>query len=196
MHFLRATTALCPLVWLLAAVPSQAGDADLTSPAAFFPGGMLGVQIGSPWQAAKASAAFTGLTCQSADPSADVFDEVCFFKTSSRFEGAQVIDGFIVRKGDRLVLIGAGISIKNLDDPLAEAVMRRFQSEVHARFQQTGDDVLFVNLPERHLSASELAGFAQTAPVLLVELQPEEKELAVFYGYLAPVNAFSALTPN
>jgi hypothetical protein len=125
-----------------------------------------------------------------------VFDEICFFQTSSRVAGAEIHDGFIVRKGDAVILIGTGITIQNPDDPLAETVMRDFASNVHAKFQQTGGDVLFVNLPARHLSAAELQGFSRTAPVLLVELEPKGNELAVFYGYLAPVNAFSALASN
>jgi hypothetical protein len=67
---------------------------------------------------------------------------------------------------------------------------------VHAKFQHTGPDVLFVNLPETPMSAGELAGYSQTAPVLLVELEPKGNELAVLYGYLAPVNAFSAMASN
>jgi hypothetical protein len=46
----------------------------------------------------------------------------------------------------------------------------------------------------RDLSATELAGFSRAAPVVLVELEPTGHELAVFYGYLDSVNAFSALT--
>jgi hypothetical protein len=46
------------------------------------------------------------------------------------------------------------------------------------------------------MSAQEMKGFSRTAPVLLVELEPKGNELAVFYGYLAPVNAFSALASN
>ncbi len=162
--------------------------------AAFFPGGMLGLQIGSPWRSSKKTAALGRLACQLAKDNADLFDEVCFFKTSSRVAGAKIHDGFIVRKGERVVLIGTGISIKDADDPLAESVMRDFEAEVHAGFQHTGADVLFVNMPEKRMSDAELAGFSQTAPVLLVELEPKGHELAVFYGYLASVNAFSAMT--
>jgi hypothetical protein len=32
--------------------------------------------------------------------------------------------------------------------------------------------------------------------VLLVELEPKGNELAVFYGYLASVNVFSAMTAD
>ena len=183
-------------------VPAWAGDSatasgmDPMSPAAFFPGGILGVQLGSPWEAVKKSPALSGLTCEPRTDGAEVFDEICFFRTSSRVAGAEIHDGFIVGKGDAVILIGTGITIKNPDDPLAETVMRDFASNVHAKFQQTGSDVLFVNLPARHMSAQELQGFSRTAPVLLVELEPKGNELAVFYGYLAPVNAFSALTSN
>ena len=183
-------------------VPAWAGDSatasgmDPMSPATFFPGGILGVQLGSPWEAVKKSPALSGLTCEPRTDSAEVFDEICFFRTSSRVAGAEIHDGFIVGKGDAVILIGTGITIKNPDDPLAETVMRDFASNVHAKFQQTGSDVLFVNLPARHMSAQELQGFSRTAPVLLVELEPKGNELAVFYGYLAPVNAFSALASN
>jgi hypothetical protein len=172
----------------------QAANLEPVSPAAFFPGGMLGVQIGSSWETSKRNPSLDRLTCQPSDGNADVFDEICFFKTTSRVAGAEIHDGFIVRKGDRLVLIGTGISIKNADDPLAESVMRDFESQIHAKFQHTGADVLFMNMPEKRMSPGELAGYSQTAPVLLVELEPKGNELAVFYGYLAPVNAFSALT--
>jgi len=157
---------------------------------------MLGVQLGSPWEAIRKSPALSGLTCQTSAEAADLFDEICFFQTASRVAGAEIHDGFVVRKGDAVVLIGTGITIKNPDDPLAETVMRDFAANVHAKFQQTGGDVLFVNLPPRHMSAQELQGFSRTAPVLLVELEPKGDELAVFYGYLAPVNAFSSLTSN
>jgi hypothetical protein len=188
-------------LWLCASLLAfgpvgQAGDLTPVSPAVFLPGGMLGVQIGTSWEMSKKSPTLSQLTCQPNDGAAGSFDEVCFFKTSSRVAGAETHDGFMVRKGDRVVLIGTGIAIKNADDPLAEAVMRDFQLQVHAHFQQTGADVLFVNLPEKRLSAGELVGFSQTAPVLLVELEPKGNELAVFYGYLAPVNAFSALTSD
>jgi hypothetical protein len=183
-------------VSLGAFTPVRAGDLDPVSPAAFFPGGMLGIQIGSAWEASKKNPSLNQVTCQPSGGTADVFDEVCFFKTTGRIAGAEVHDGFIVRKGDRLVLIGTGITIKNADDPVAETVVRDFESQIHARFQHTGPDVLFVNLPEKRLSAAELLGFSQTAPVLLIELEPKGNELAVFYGYLAPVNAFSSMTSD
>lgn len=181
-------------VWAGDAGP--ASGSEPVAPAAFFPGGMLGVQLGSPWEASKNSPALSGLACEPSQDAGEVFDEICFFQTSSRVAGAEIHDGFIVRKGDAVILIGTGISIKNPDDPLAEAVMRDFAASVHAKFQHTGADVLFVNLPARPMSAQELQGFSRTAPVLLVELEPKGNELAVFYGYLAPVNAFSALTSD
>jgi hypothetical protein len=158
--------------------------------------GMLGIQIGNSWEASKKDPALSHLTCQASPGNADVFDEVCFFETSSRIGGAEIHDGFIVRQGDRVVLVGTGISIRDEDDPVAETVMRDFESRVHAKFQQTGGDVLFVNMPDKRMSAAELSGFSRTAPVLLVELEPKGHELAVFYGYLAHVNAFSALTAD
>jgi hypothetical protein len=194
-HPYRIRLACCVMGWVVASA-AWASLPDPVSPAAFLPGGMLGVQVGGSWAASKKSASFDRLTCRSSRANAAVFDEVCFFKTSNRVAGAEIHDGFIVRRGDRLVLIGTGIAIKNADDPLAEAVMRDLESEVHAGFQHTGSDVLFVRLPERHMSAAELAGYAKTAPVLLVELEPQGKELAVLYGYLAPVNAFSALASD
>jgi hypothetical protein len=181
---------------LVASASLRAGDLFPVAPAAFFPAGMLGIQIGSSWETSKQSPSLNELACQPSGASADVFDEVCFFKTTGRIAGAEVHDGFIVRKGDRLVLIGTGITIKNADDPVAETVMRDFESQIHARFQHTGPDVLFVNLPEKQLSAAELPGFSQTAPVLLVELEPKGNELAVFYGYLASVNAFSTMASD
>jgi hypothetical protein len=183
-------------VTLAASAPLQAGDLFPVAPDAFFPAGKLGIQIGSPWETSKQSPSLTQLTCQPSGGTADGFDEVCFFKTTGRIAGVEVHDGFIVRKGDRVVLIGSGITIKNADDPVAETVVRDFESQIHARFQHTGADVLFVNLPEKRLSATELSGFSETAPVLLVELEPKGNELAVFYGYLAHVNAFSSMTSD
>jgi len=202
VHLYRSVIGIGLLASLFASMPALAGDSataaglDPMSPAAFFPGGMLGVQLGSPWRTIKQSPSLSHLTCEPSAAAETVFDEICFFQTSSRVAGAEIHDGFIVRKGDEVILIGTGITIQNPDDPLAETVMRDFASSVHAKFQQKGSDVLFVNLPARHMSAQELQGFSRTAPVLLVELEPKGNELAVFYGYLAPVNAFSALASN
>ena len=102
----------------------------------------------------------------------------------------------MVRKADRVVLIGTGISIKNADDPLAEAVMQSFQAQVHAAFRHKGDNVLFLKLPDEGMSPDELLGFSRKAPVLLVQLDSKSNELAVMYGYLAPVNAFGVLTAD
>jgi len=55
---------------------------------------------------------------------------------------------------------------------------------------------LFVKLPKTGMSPDELLGFSRTAPVLLVQLESKSNELAVLYGYLAPVNAFGALTAD
>jgi hypothetical protein len=202
VHLCRSAIGIGLLASLFASMSARPGDSapsaasEPISPAAFFPGGMLGVQLGSPWETVKKSPALNRLTCEPSADAAEVFDEICYFRTSGRVAGAEIHDGFIVRKGDAVILIGTGITIKNPDDPLAETVMRDFASNVHAKFQQTGSDVLFVNLPARHMSAEELQGFSRTAPVLLVELEPKGNELAVFYGYLAPVNAFSALASN
>jgi hypothetical protein len=167
------------------------------TPAAFLPGGILGIQLGGSWGESKQNPSLQQLACQ---PIADAndFDEVCFFRTSTatRVAGAQIHDGFIVRKDDHVVLVGTGISIKNADDPLAESVVQSFQSQVHSAFQHTGDNVLFVKLPARHLTAGGLEGYSKTAPVLLVQLEAKSHELAVLYGYLGPVNAFGSLTSD
>jgi hypothetical protein len=161
------------------------------------PGGMLGIQLGGSWQRSKLNPSLRRLNCQVVKDASD-FDEVCFFRASSasRVAGAQIRDGFIVGKGDQVVLVGTGISIKNADDPLAESVVQAFQSQINSAFQHTGDNVLFVKLPARHLSAAELAGYSKKAPVLLVQLETKSNELAVLYGYLAPVNAFGSLTSD
>jgi hypothetical protein len=176
---------------------SRVDDLVPQTPAAFLPGGMLGIQLGGSWGESKQNPSLRQLSCQ---PTPDVsdFDEVCFFRTStaSRVAGVQIHDGFIVRKDDHVVLVGTGISIKNAEDPLAEAVVQSFQSQVHAAFQHTGDNVLFVKLPARHLTADELEGYSRKAPVLLVQLEAKSHELAVLYGYLGPVNAFGALTSD
>jgi hypothetical protein len=175
---------------------AQAGDLDPPTPAVFMPGGMLGLQIGASWAESKKSKSLEHLSCQVVEPKADEVDEVCFFRApaASRVAGAAIHDGFIVRKGDRVVLIGTGIRIKNADDPLAEAVVRSFQALVHSTYQQTGDDVLFVHMPAQRLTAQQLDGYSQRAPVLLVQLEPKtHHELAVLYGYLAPVNLFGSI---
>jgi len=137
------------------------------------------------------------MDCQAVKEAGD-FDEVCFFRTSnqSRVGGAEIHDGFIAGKDNLVVLVGTGISITSADDPLAEAVVRSFETQINSAFQHTGDNVLFVKLPARHMSAEELAGFSKKAPVLLLQLEAKSKELAVLYGYLAPVNAFGALTAD
>lgn len=167
------------------------------TPSAFLPGGILGIQIGGSWGESKQNPSLQQLTCRPIEDASD-FDEVCFFRTSaaSRVAGAQIHDGFIVRKDDHVVLVGTGISIKNADDPLAESVVQSFQSQVHSAYQHTGDNVLFVKLPARHLTADELEGYSKRAPVLLVQLEAKSHELAVLYGYLGPVNAFGALTSD
>jgi hypothetical protein len=174
-----------------------ASDLEPQTPAAFLPGGMLGIQLGGSWQRSKQSPSLHQLNCQAVKDAGD-FDEVCFFKTSSasRVGGAQIHDGFIVGKDNQVVLVGTGISIKNADDPLAESVVQAFHSQINSSFQHTGDNVLFVKLPDRHMSAEELAGFSKKAPVLLVQLETKANELAVLYGYLAPVNAFGSLTSD
>lgn len=172
-------------------------DLEPQTPAAFLPGGMLGIQLGGSWRESKQSPSLHQLDCQAVKDASD-FDEVCFFKASaaSRVGGAQIRDGFIVGKGDQVVLVGTGISIKNADDPLAESVVQAFESQINSAFQHTGDNVLFVKLPARQMSAEELAGYSKRAPVLLVQLETKTNELAVLYGYLAPVNTFGSLTSD
>jgi hypothetical protein len=46
------------------------------------------------------------------------------------------------------------------------------------------------------MSSDELEGYSQMAPVLLVQFEARTHELAVLYGYLAPVNAFGSLTAD
>lgn len=164
------------------------------TPAAFMPGGMLGIQLGGSWAASMRNPSLRSMSCQPIEGGED-FDEVCFFKAagSPLVAGVQVHDGFIVRKDDHVALVGTGISIKNADDPLAESVVQTLQTQIHCAFQHTGDNVLFVKLPARRMSAVELAGFSKTAPVLLVQLEAKSNELALLYGYLAPVNTFGAL---
>ena len=167
------------------------------TPAAFLPGGMLGIQLGGSWKESKQNPSLHQLACQATKGAVD-FDEVCFFRTSaaSRVAGAEIHDGFIVRKGDHVVLVGTGITIKDADDPLAESVVQTLHAQINSAFQHTGDNVLFVKLPARRMSAAELAGYAKTAPVLLVQMEEKTHELAVLYGYLAPVNAFGSLTAD
>jgi hypothetical protein len=195
-----SATALGALLMSGASVSSGAARVDdlvPQTPAAFLPGGMLGIQLGGSWGESKHNPSLQQWTCQPIADASD-FDEVCFFRTStaSRVAGAQIHDGFMVRKDDHVVLVGTGISIKNADDPLAESVVQSFQSQVHSAFQHTGDNVLFVKLPARHLTADELEGYSKRAPVLLVQLEAKSHELAVLYGYLGPVNAFGSLTSD
>jgi hypothetical protein len=197
---LKLTAAVCVFL-SIGAAPAigapRADDLEPQTPAAFLPGGMLGIQLGGSWQRSKESPSLQQLDCQAVKDAND-FDEVCFFKVSaaSRVGGARIHDGFIVGKGDQVVLVGTGISIKNADDPLAESVVQALESQINSAFQHTGDNVLFVKLPARHLSAEELAGYSKRAPVLLVQLESKTNELAVLYGYLAPVNAFGSLTSD
>ncbi len=197
---LNLTAAFASL--LIGASPVMGGasltnDLEPQTPAAFLPGGMLGIQLGGSWQRSKQNPSLRELNCQAVKDASD-FDEVCFFKASatSRVGGAQIHDGFIVGKDGQVVLVGTGISIKDADDPLAESVVQTFQSQINSAFQHTGDNVLFVKLPARHLSADELAGYSKKAPVLLLQLETKTNELAVLYGYLAPVNEFGSLTAD
>jgi hypothetical protein len=165
---------------------SRAGDLMPQTPTAFLPGGMLGVQLGGSWEKSKQSPLLRHLECRRVDD-ANEFEEVCFFRVGadSRVAGAAIHDGFMARKGDHVVLVGTGIAIKSADDPLAESVVENFQSQIHLEFEHTGDNVLFVKLPAVGMS-----------PVLLVQLESKSNELAVLYGYLAPVKAFGALTAD
>jgi hypothetical protein len=200
LHRWLSATALAALLMSGASLSWGAPRADdlvPQTPAAFLPGGMLGIQLGGSWEASKQNPSLHQLTCQPVSDARD-FDEVCFFQASSasRVGGAEIHDGFIVRKDDHVVLVGTGISIKNADDPLAESVVQSFQSQIHSAFQHSGDNVLFVKLPARRLTADEMAGYSQKAPVLLVQLEPKNNELAVLYGYLGPVNVFGSLTSD
>jgi hypothetical protein len=181
--------------WAAAAAP-RVDEVEAQSPTAFLPGGMLGMQPGGSWEESKRNPALQKLNCQPINTDDHQFDEVCFFHTpaASRVGGASIHDGFIVRKDDRLVLIGTGITIKDADDPLAESVVQTFQSQTHTSMQHNGDEVLFARPVARQLSAEELAGYSKRAPVLLVQLEHKANELAVLYGYLGPVNVFGALT--
>jgi hypothetical protein len=201
-HRLRLTPRLSAVAlgWVLFGGPSGSfGAEDLLpqTPAAFLPGGMLGIQLGGSWRASKRNPSLHRMDCQAVKDARD-FDEVCFFHTpnASRVGGAEIHDGFIAGKDDRVVLVGTGISIKNAEDPLAEAVVHAFETQINSAFQHTGDNVLFVKLPARRMSAEELDGFSKKAPVLLLQLEAKSNELAVLYGYLAPVNAFGALTAD
>ena len=177
MHPYRLTLNLTAAFTLLLISASpligapRINDLEPQTPAAFLPGGMLGIQLGGSWQESKRSPSLQQLDCQAVKDASD-FDEVCFFKAAaaSRVGGAQIHDGFIVGKGDQVVLVGTGISIKNADDPLAESVVQAFQAQINSAFQHTGDNVLFVKLPARRMSAEELAGYSKKAPVLLVQL--------------------------
>jgi hypothetical protein len=195
-HTIKRVLTLAGILASAAALAVVNDDLEPQTPAAFLPGGLLGVQIGNSWEESKRGAAFKELSCQAVEPKADDADEVCFFRAAaaSTVAGAAIHDGFMVRKGDRLVLIGTGIAIQNPDDPLAESVVRTFQAQIHTAFQHTGDEVLFVKLPARRMSPAELSGFSQRAPVLLVQLEHKNNELAVLYGYLAPVNLFGSLS--
>lgn len=203
MHTNRFSLDLsAALVFLLIGAAPVCGapridDLEPQTPAAFLPGGMLGIQLGGSWERSKQNPFLHELNCQAVKDAGD-FDEVCFFKASSasRVGGARIHDGFIVGKGDQVVLVGTGISIKNADDPLAESVVQTFQSQINSAFQHTGDNVLFVKLPARRMSAEELSGYSKKAPVLLVQLETRTNELAVLYGYLAPVNEFGSLTAD
>jgi hypothetical protein len=195
----RLSAAVLGVVLMGSASGSIGASDDLRpqTPAAFLPGGMLGIQLGGSWRASKRNPSLHKIDCQEVKDARD-FDEVCFFRTShaSRVAGAEIHDGFIAGKGDSVVLVGTGISIKSADDPLAEAVVQAFHAQINSSFQHTGDNVLFVRLPERRMSAEELAGFSKKAPVLLVQLEAKSNELAILYGYLAPVNAFGTLTAD
>ncbi len=194
-HVGFAAAALCVLSMPASWAAPRVDEVEAQLPSAFLPGGVLGMQPGGSWEASKHNPALSKLSCQAVEPDGAQFDEVCFFRTSaaSRVAGAAIHDGFIVRQGQRLVLIGTGITIKNAEDPLAERVVHSFQNQTHLAFQHQGDEVLFARPPARQLSQEELAGYAQRAPALLVQLEHEARELAVLYGYLGPVNVFGAL---
>jgi hypothetical protein len=122
------------------------------TPAAFFPGGMLGIQLGGSWRASKHNPSLHQMDCKAVKDAGD-FDEVCFFRTSneSRVGGAEIHDGFIAGKGDHVVLVGTGISITSADDPLAEAVVRSFEAQINSAFQHTGDTAVAARGQEQRI---------------------------------------------
>jgi len=169
------------------------------APAAFLPQGLLGIQLGDNFEKSKGLAALSELTCQGAEAEAlSLFDEVCFFQMadSSRVAGAPIHDGFIVGKAHRVILVGTGISVKNAEDPQADAVIASFQSQIHVLYQHRGSHVLFADMPKQKMTDTELQDYAQRLPVLLVQLEAPGTELAVLYGYLAPVNAFESIASD
>jgi hypothetical protein len=174
-------------------------ELEAPSPTAFLAAGMLGIQLGDNWEHSKELPALQQVTCQPAETeSLALFDEVCFFQVagSSRVAGAPIHDGFIVGKAHRVILVGTGIAVKNAEDPLADSVIASFQSQIHVIYQHRGSHVLFANLPTRKVSDDELQAYAQRVPVLLIQLEAPGTELAVLYGYLAPVNAFETIAAD
>ena len=73
-------------------------DLEPLTPAAFMPGGLLGVQVGGSREESKKSKSLESLSCQPVN--SDDADEVCFFKSpaASLVAGAPIHDGFIVRR--------------------------------------------------------------------------------------------------
>jgi hypothetical protein len=96
IRWLSSTT--CGLLLLSGATLSSGrplvDDLVPQTPAAFLPGGMLGIQLGGSWKESKQNPSLHELACQATKDAAD-FDEVCFFRTSaaSRVAGAEIHDG-------------------------------------------------------------------------------------------------------
>src|SRR6201996_8692980 len=80
---------------------SRADDLLPQTPAAFLPGGMLGIQLGGSWRASKHNPTLHQLECRTVKDASD-FDEVCFFQAAdaSQVGGAAIHDGFIAGKDD------------------------------------------------------------------------------------------------
>jgi hypothetical protein len=61
---------------------SRIDDLVPQTPAAFLPGGVLGIQLGGSWQRSKQNPSLHQLNCQAVKDASD-FDEVCFFRAST-----------------------------------------------------------------------------------------------------------------
>ena len=105
------SAAALGMVFMGNASGSMGASEDLLpqSPAAFLPGGMLGIQLGGSWRASKHNPLLRKLDCQAVKGASD-FDEVCFFRTSGakRVAGAEIHDGFIAGKAGSAGIVQDG----------------------------------------------------------------------------------------